>query len=92
MPMNEIKTDTTVRQTMYTSQTSRKPHKGPCICDDCGKNMQWEGIGWYITNRGYLLCGLCMCWRVKTSRYHENTREEEVVIAHGSFHKKEAHS
>jgi hypothetical protein len=69
---------------MYnTSKPSRKPHQGPCICDDCGKDMQWEGIEWCLTNNDYLLCSLCMCWWVKANRYHKNTREEDVVIAHG---------
>jgi hypothetical protein len=65
---------------MHTSQTTRKPHHGPCICDDCGKNMQWKGIDWCITNNGYLLCSLCIRTWVRENRYHKEKREESTSL------------
>jgi hypothetical protein len=65
---------------MHTSQTSRKPHQGLCICDNCGKHMQWKEIDWCITNNDYLLCSLCMCRWVRENRYHKETREESTPL------------
>ena len=61
---------------MRTSLTSRKPHQGPCMCDDCGKRMQWTGIDWCITNNGYLLCSSCMLTWVRENRYQKDTKEQ----------------
>ncbi len=54
---------------METSLTEKNPRQGPCVCDDCGKAMAWEGIGWCITNFGYLLCSQCMRSWVRENRY-----------------------
>lgn len=61
---------------MRMSLSSRKPHQGPCMCDDCGKRMQWKGIDWCITNNGYLLCSSCMLTWVRENRYHKDTKEQ----------------
>lgn len=65
---------------MPTLQTSRIPHQGPCICDDCGKPMRWEGIDWCILNTLYLLCSLCTQRWIKDNRYHNDTREESTPL------------
>ncbi len=61
-------------------QTSRKPHQGPCICDDCGKPMRWEGIDWCIMNALYLLCSLCTQRWVRENRYHREPREKPTPL------------
>jgi hypothetical protein len=65
---------------MPTLQTSRKPLQGHCVCDDCGKQMQWKGIDWCITNNGYLLCSFCTRRWVRENRYHKETREESTSL------------
>jgi hypothetical protein len=65
---------------MHTSQKKRKPHQGLCICDDCGKQLQWKGIDWCITNNGYLLCSSCMLTWVRENRYHKEKREESIPL------------
>jgi hypothetical protein len=72
----EARTDTNRRNTMKGSLTSRKPHQGPCMCDDCGKLMQWKGTDWCITNNGYLLCSSCMLSWVRENRYHKDAKKE----------------
>ncbi len=66
--------------TMPTSQTEKRHHQGPCICDDCGKQMQWEGIDWCIMNTLYLLCSLCTQRWFKENRHHKKTREESTIL------------
>ena len=61
---------------MRTVLISRKPHQGSCMCDDCGKRMQWKGIDWCITNNGYLLCSSCMLTWVRENRYHKDTKAQ----------------
>jgi hypothetical protein len=61
---------------MKNSLTTRKAHHGPCLCDDCGKHMEWKGIDWCITNKGYLLCSSCMLTWVRDNRYDKDTRKE----------------
>ena len=65
---------------MHTWQKRRKPHQGPCNCDDCGKHMQWKGIDWCITNNGYLLCSSCMLTWVRENRYYKETRKELIAL------------
>ena len=72
--------DTNGGDTMKPFWVSRKPHQGPCKCDDYGKFMQWKGIDWFITNNGYLLCSSCMLRWVKENRYHKETRKEHVAM------------
>ncbi len=50
------------------------------MCDDCGKDMQWKGIDWCITNNGYLLCSSCLLTWVRENRYHKLTREESTPL------------
>jgi hypothetical protein len=76
----EVKMDTNERNTMKTLLTSRKPHQGPCMCDDCGKHMQWKGIDWCITNNGYLLCSSCMLAWVRENRYHKDASKDIEVF------------
>ncbi len=61
-------------------QTLRKPHQGPCICEDCGKPMRWEGIDWCIVNALYLLCSSCTQRWVKENRYRRETREKPTPL------------
>jgi hypothetical protein len=77
---DEVKSDKNREDTMHTSQENRKPHQGLCICDDCGKQMQWKGIDWCITNNGYLLCSSCLLTWVRENRYHKETREEPTPL------------
>jgi hypothetical protein len=77
--INEVKSNNR-EDTMRTSQISRKPHQGPCSCDDCGKQLQWKGIDWCITNNGYLLCSSCMLTWVRENRYHKERREESTSL------------
>ena len=65
---------------MRTSGNSRKANEGPCVCDDCGKRMQWKGIDWCITNNGYLLCSSCMCRWVRENRYQRQPRGESTAV------------
>lgn len=65
---------------MHTWQKKRKPHQGPCMCDDCSKHMQWKGIDWCITNDGYLLCSSCMLTWVRENRYHRKSGEESTPL------------
>jgi hypothetical protein len=78
--IDEVKSDENRSDTMHTSHTSRKPHQGHCVCDDCGKQMQWKEIDWCITNNGYLLCSSCMLTWVRENRYHKETREEYTPL------------
>jgi hypothetical protein len=50
--IDKVKSDANRKDTMHTWQIKRKAHQGPCLCDDCGKHMQWKGIDWCITNNG----------------------------------------
>lgn len=68
------------RKTLKDWLTSRKPHKGSCVCDDCGKYMEWKGVGWCITSNGYLLCSSCMLTWVRENRYHKDTRKEVEAL------------
>ena len=77
---NGVKTDKYGGNMMHTSQTARKAHQGPCMCDDCGKNMQWKGIDWCITNNGYLLCSKCLLTWVRENRYYRGTREKSTPL------------
>ena len=61
---------------MRTSLAPRKAHQGSCMCDDCGKRMQWKETDWCITNNGYLLCSSCMLTWVRESRYHKDTKAQ----------------
>ena len=65
---------------MPASQTSRKPHQGPCICDDCGKRMQWAGIDWCIMNTLHLLCSLCTQRWFKENRHNRDARMESMGL------------
>ena len=65
---------------MKWSLKSRKPNQGPCMCDDCGKRMEWKGIDWCITNNGYLLCSSCMLTWVRENRYHKDLKREVEVF------------
>jgi len=65
---------------MKHSLTTRRAHQGRCLCDDCGKHMEWKGIDWCITNNGYLLCSLCMRTWVRENRYHKETRRGVEVF------------
>lgn len=65
---------------MQNSRTSRKAKEGPCMCDDCGRPMQWKGIDWCITNNGYLLCSPCMRRWVRENRYHRQPMAESTAV------------
>lgn len=65
---------------MQNSRTSRTANQGPCMCDDCGKPMQWKGIDWCITNNGYLLCSSCMRRWVRENRYHRKSRGGSTAV------------
>lgn len=65
---------------MQSSWTSRKAGEGPCLCDDCGKHMQWKGVDWCITNNGYLLCSACMRRWVRENRYHRQSISESTEV------------
>ena len=65
---------------MDSSSKTRKPHQGPCICDDCGKRMQWKGIDWCFTDSGYLLCSSCLLVWVKESRYHKMDKSKQMSM------------
>ena len=78
--IEELRTHNSGEDTMHTWQKRRKPHQGPCNCDDCGKHMQWKEIDWCITNNGYLLCTSCMLTWVRENRYHKDKREETTSL------------
>ena len=78
--IDKVKSDENRKDTMHTWQIKRKAHQGPCLCDDCGKHMEWKGIDWCITNNGYLLCSSCMLTWVRENRYRKETREKSTPL------------
>lgn len=58
---------------MSMSQISRKPLQGLCVCDNCGKQMHWNGIDWSLLNSIYLLCSHCTRKWLKENRYHKDS-------------------
>jgi hypothetical protein len=61
------------REKMSISQIKKRPHQGLCICDNCGKQMQWNGIDWSLLNSVYLLCSLCTRRWFRENRYHKDS-------------------
>lgn len=61
-------------------KNSRKANQGHCICDDCGKEMQWGSIDWCILNALYLLCTMCTRRWFKENRYHPDVRMKPVAL------------
>jgi hypothetical protein len=65
-------------------QITRKANQGPCICDDCGKQMLWKGIEWCILSAQYLLCSPCVRRWFKEGIYHlepDEARESSLLVA-----------
>jgi len=52
----------------FLFEAIRKPFQGECVCEDCGKKMNWNSSEWTLIDAEHLLCHKCVMKRAKEDR------------------------